>query len=647
MRLRQAVEGLKIKHKLLTSGILYLVLISIVVYFFISSNNLIRRVSVQQRELNSLSEEIRQTEEAVNDYVNQRMAHDEVVQRFNRLGDRLDVDWLASDLGVIQDQIAQFNTVRSRNQAIEGEIDTLTESSLAASNKVIKEISDRLVGDDTRSGVSNMERAVIVGANMNTNANFRIKVLFGKLKTDMQVKEKLLGFLDTLVANVTKDIELLKGTKNEAAARQAKATNLEVKTLVLEYIDNVNALNGIEKKIFETTTAIDQRINAHVLASSNQLFATIKGYFSTIIAVILLISLMGISVNFLFGKAISGSMDRLIQRVKDLAEGDGDLTKRMNLTSRDEIGELARWIDLFVQKLHSIIREVSGHADMVNSSSSDLTSIAQQMSGGARQASQKSDSVAASSEEMSVTMNSVAAASEQASANVAMVSTATDEMANTVKEIAKRSEKARTVTSDAVNKASGAATNINQLGEAADQISKVTEVITEISEQTNLLALNATIEAARAGEAGKGFAVVANEIKDLAKQTAQATQEIKSRIDGIQHSSSQTVDEIKVISEVIVEVDEIVSAIAAAVEEQAASTRDIAMNVTEASKGISEVNQNVAQSSEVSRQIAEDIAEVNQTARMLADSGAQVNQSSQSLADLAGKLHVAVKRFKL
>jgi methyl-accepting chemotaxis protein len=508
-------------------------------------------------------------------------------------------------------------------------------------------ISDRLIGATTRYEVSDMERAVLVGANVNTSANFRIKVLFGKLKNDIGVKEDLLQFMDTLVKNVTKDIELLKGTDNEAAARQAKANNLTIKKLVLEFIDNVVASNAIEQEIMENVRVIEHSIDEHVQISTEGLFADIKGYFTTIIGVILFISLLGILVNFLLAKSITGSLNQLIGLAQDLAEGEGDLTKRINVQSHDETGELAKWINLFVEKLQSILKVVSSNADSVNDSSSELTAISRQMSEGVKQASVKSQSVASAAEEMSSTMNSIAAASEQASTNVSIVASATDEMAKTVKEIAQRSEKARTVTNDAVDKATGATDKINKLGDAAGQISKVTEVITEISEQTNLLALNATIEAARAGEAGRGFAVVANEIKELAKQTAQATQEIKSKIDGIQDSSLQTVEEIATISQVINEIDDIVSAIAAAVDEQSVSTEEIAGNVTQASSGIGEVNENVSQSSAVSTQIAEEVSEVNQTTSMLAASGEQVSASAGAIYDLAQKLHNTVSRFKL
>ena len=187
---------------------------------------------------------------------------------------------------------------------------------------------------------------------------------------------------------------------------------------------------------------------------------------------------------------------------------------------------------------------------------------------------------------------------------------------------------------------------MNELGKAADQINKVTETITEISEQTNLLALNATIEAARAGEAGKGFAVVANEIKELAKQTAAATVDIKTKIPGVQEATGVTVKEINEIGEVITDVDKIVATIAAAVEEQTATTKEIAQNVHQASQGIAEVNENVAQSSTVSAEIASDIATVNSSANEMSQASGQVKVSAEELSGIADRLKEMMAKFK-
>ncbi len=350
---------------------------------------------------------------------------------------------------------------------------------------------------------------------------------------------------------------------------------------------------------------------------------------------------------FFITRSITRPVKAAVNGLKDIAEGEGDLTKRLEVKSKDEIGDLAKWLNIFLEKLQGIIKDISENAETLSSSSSQLSGISRQMSAGSEQTSGKSNTVAAAAEEMNSNMTSVAAATEQASTNVSMVATATEEMTYTISEVAQNSEKARGITNEAVTQAKNASERIDKLGKAADEIGRVTEAITEISEQTNLLALNATIEAARAGEAGKGFAVVATEIKELAKQTAAATLEIKEKIGGIQDSTAGTVTEIEQISKVINDVNEIVATIATAVEEQSATSQEIAGNIAQASQGIQEVTENVAQSSSVSGEIAKDISEVNQSAGEMSNSSSQVNMSAEELSGLSEKLKEMVGQFKV
>ncbi|MBR9980013.1 MAG: methyl-accepting chemotaxis protein, partial [Desulfatitalea sp.] len=300
-------------------------------------------------------------------------------------------------------------------------------------------------------------------------------------------------------------------------------------------------------------------------AATSEVFAAVKALRNTILVVILVVVAaviaLALGVTTIILKPINGT----VLMLKDIAEGDGDLTKRLTVDTRDEIGEMATWFNTFMDKLQKMIRQISDDTTTLNEASTSLSAIAGQMNAGVENMSQRSLQVASASEQMSANMNSVAAASEQAATNVNMVAAATEEMTATVNEIAQNSEKAHAITESAVSKAGATSAKVDELGRAANEISKVTEVINDISEQINLLALNATIEAARAGEAGKGFAVVANEIKELAKQTAAATHDIKTRIQAIQHSTGDTVTQIEEISAVINQVNDIVGTIATAV----------------------------------------------------------------------------------
>ena len=365
-----------------------------------------------------------------------------------------------------------------------------------------------------------------------------------------------------------------------------------------------------------------------------------------IVAVVIIIALIA-AIVFCLMVFVTRPIKTTVSMIKDIARGEGDLTKRLEIKSNDEIGDLSHWFNLFVDKLQDLIRDVTEKTTTVDTASNHFTQLSACMNAGVEDLSGRSTTVATAADEMSSNITSVAAAMEQASTNINMVATASEEMSSTINEIARNAEKARSITDTAVTQTQSASTQVNELGEAALQIGKVVETITDISEQVNLLALNATIEAARAGEAGKGFAVVANEIKDLANQTAEASGAIKDRVQGIQTSTDGTVKQISDITEIVTEINEIVATIATAVEEQSATTKEIAENISHASAGIVEVNENVAQGSGASNQVAQEISEVTQATQGIASSSQEVKDNADRLSDLAAGLAELMGKFKV
>lgn len=367
---------------------------------------------------------------------------------------------------------------------------------------------------------------------------------------------------------------------------------------------------------------------------------------NTLIGSLMVVALILSSVVIiLIVRSITTPVNKVSALAANMAKGN--FTTKIDIKQKDEIGLMATSLNTMVEQLGTMIREIIGSSNMMTASSNDLAAVSKQLSSAANDTSAKASTVATATEEMSTNIQSVSAAMEQSSANVNMVASSTEEMTATVNEIAQSAEKARSISESAVKQSRLASEKMAVLGESARKISRVTETITEISDQTNLLALNATIEAARAGEAGKGFAVVANEIKELARQTAAATVDIKNQIGDMQATTTTTVEDIEKISAVIVEINNVINGIATAVEEQSAASSEIASNISQASQGIAEVNENVALSTVVIGDITRDIASINQQSTLVKDGSGQVQESAHSLSELAGQLENLMKRFKV
>ncbi len=367
---------------------------------------------------------------------------------------------------------------------------------------------------------------------------------------------------------------------------------------------------------------------------------------SLVIASLLSILLI-LPITFLLSNKIINPIRQVVDGLENIAEGEGDLTRRLRVTGKDEIGDLAKWFNIFLEKLTRIISGIADTTETLNTSSVSLASLSGPMSTEVNGISSNSNTVTAASQQMSASMTQISSSMEQASDNINMVAVSTEEMTATINEIAKNSVDANKITTNAVERAKGTTAIVDQLGIDMSLIGKVTEVITEISEQTNLLALNATIEAARAGEAGRGFAVVAGEIKGLAKQTADATEKIKIQIDSIHGSSTRAVSEISQITNVIVEVNDIVSSIAASVEEQSAATIEISGNIAQASTGLTRINESVNESSTVSVEISNKMNSINFSVNKMDASSGHVNNCAGELSDLVKTLRTSVGELKV
>lgn len=361
---------------------------------------------------------------------------------------------------------------------------------------------------------------------------------------------------------------------------------------------------------------------------------------------VLFLLLLAFIILFIDRKVIA-PITTIAQETKDIAEGEGDLTKRIPVLSQDETGVLAANFNSFLEKLNNIIVDIGYNSEVLITASLDLLNVSEKVSENAEDLTGKSETVAVASEEMSANMNSVAAASEQVSTNVSMVTDSAAIMQEGMQGVVQHCEKATSVTNEAETQVDETSERVVLLGNAAQEISNITAVITDIADQTNLLALNATIEAARAGDAGKGFAVVAGEIKDLASQTSTATNEIRQKIEEIQKSTNTTVEDVQKVANVFGEVKSVIDEIVRSMEEQSANAQEVAGNIEQAAAGLQEVNENVSQSSMVSQEIARDIVDVKAYADDLHQRSSTMKANAGNLSELSGKLREMISVFKV
>lgn len=509
------IRNMKINQKILIPNLLYLVLLGLAIFFFFSSKALISDLSKKQKECNSVLQEIRTAAAATRAYVHKEISYPELQKKYKELLAKMQsvkgFD-LSEDFKGLWAQVNKIRTLRQENSQIEKEIDKLSEYSIEQSEPYIQETIKKLADEEERGKVTTQERLVLGEAHMNALSNYKVRLLFEKLKESLDAKGPLLAYINTLVENAEKAIPRLKGTPFEMLPKNAKKANLKIRDLTLKYIKNVEEVNLINKAIFEGIQENIKKVNNIFIKQSNTAFNKIFSYFRNLFFFILFASILGIGSSVFIARSIS-------------------------------------------RVLSSSISRLSESSDQVASASKQLSSVSQSL---AQSASEQVSSL----EETSASLEEISSMTRQNAENA----TQADML---MKEAKKVLDKANQSMKELI-------ASMGEISEASENTFKIVKSIDEIAFQTNLLALNAAVEAARAGEAGSGFAVVADEVRNLAMRSADAARNTANLIEGtvkkIQEGSAlvdRTNEDFSEVGKSTTKASELVTEIAAASNEQA------------------------------------------------------------------------------
>ncbi len=382
-------------------------------------------------------------------------------------------------------------------------------------------------------------------------------------------------------------------------------------------------------------------------AGKKQAFKLITTMRSYIILLSVGFIIIGAVISILVSRSIVRPIIKTTAMLKDISEGDGDLTKRLEINTNNEIGDLARYFNKFIGKLQDIIISIKDNTDVVAVSAAEFSKVSSGISSTITEINAETKTVATTTEESSVNIKSLAATAEEISGATNGVASAVEEMSLSLNEVLKNCQREFTIVEDATSHVQSSTNIISHLDDGAKSISQIVDIIDNIAKQTNLLALNATIEAASAGEAGRGFAVVANEVKNLSKKTSLATQDIAKQVKDMQMNTESAVQAIGNFSKLINDINDVSKTIVIAVEEQSKAVNEITKNISSVSSGARNVAENASESARNLTHVSETISGVSSHVNGISHRISDINKSTDELLKLSGKLKMNISQFKI
>jgi len=399
-------------------------------------------------------------------------------------------------------------------------------------------------------------------------------------------------------------------------------------------------LGSAQERFQELSRLVDARMESEQELSRAKLAFTRDVCWMGLLAA----ALLGFIAAIAMSRRIAKPIVELGKVARQMAAGD--LSAQIDVSGKDEVGDLSRSVSVLADSLRTMVRELGDGIHELRASSVDLTGMADQLGTGSSDLANRSNAVSHEAGAMNSTMAGAQQAVEHTSRDMGSVAAAAEEMSAAIAEVSRSAEHARAIATEASSRGREVSIRIDALGQAASEIGQVTRLIQDVSNQTRLLALNATIEAARAGEAGRGFAVVAGEVKNLAHQTQGATEQIGMKINQIQLAVQSAIEDMASVSKVVGQIQGVVDTIASTVEEQSISTREIATRASEVSAEVKKVERSVEQGASAADRITQNVSGMDSVATGLHQSGGRLEETARALGQLVAGLEQGISRFK-